>query len=387
MLDNTTRKIIHIDSLVIITIVVTLQSLLCESIITMRWFLNYLEKPFWFTFIAFAILEMIRNKVNLRSLMYLAIPLLLSFHTSRILINKTFVFTFALMVFCSNDSIEKVVNIIYHVTRIFFWSHLALFFLSRLLPIGLNDYVLYDELGARYGIFTYNPNTIARVFIFYVALSCFVHDMDLSVKKWLIIFATTTILFYLTRSDALYLVGVSFLLTKATGSRGVDRILTFIVKYGVPIFTAFSLSIAWTSRMPFLQQWLLQLNVLMSNRLTSNLKAIGLYGLTWFGKNSVFGKLFIYQGVTYNYIYADNMYVYMMVHWGLVYLLLFAFLLFCSADKLNYKAKAMILILLMYGIGENGVIGLYSFFSVLIAFSGIVKNDSEKLGVYLGGIQ
>lgn len=268
---------------------------------------------------------------------------------------------------------------------VFFWTHFFLFFISRFLPIGLTDYVLYDELGVRYGLFTYHPNTIARIFIFYIALSCFVHKMEIPTINWIMIFITTIIMFVLTRSDALYLVGVCFLLSKVKSIEKVDKILTVFVKYGVIIFTGFSLSVALTASIPGVRQLLLQLNVLMSNRLTSNLRALELYGITLLGNNSVFGRNFVYQGVAYQWIYADNMYVYMMVHWGLIYLLLLAFLLFVTSNNLDYRAKAMVLVLLMYGIGENNVVNIYTSFPLLIAYSTIIKNDSEKISIYIGG--
>jgi len=377
------NKYIRIDAIQIVAFLVTLHGLLFESDFTRRPYITYFKSVTILCIVIFWIIALIQNKPYARNVVYLLIPCLVGYRTATKMYNENIIFLLLLMFLCRRDTIDKIIKVAYCTTKVFFWIHFFIFFVSRIVPIGVSDNFLIGEMGMRYYFFTTHPNTIARIFIFYIALSCFVYNLDLSIFKWLIIFTVTVVLYYLTKSDAVYLIFVCFLLSHLAENEKVDKMLTYATKYGIPFFLIFSLSLAWSLSIPFLYQFLKKLDLMMSYRLTSNLKALSLYSPTFLGQNSVFGKEFVYQGVTYNYIYADNMYIYTVLHWGIFYLLLMAILLFLTAEKLDFKSKMMIIVLLLYGIGENGVTPVYVSYSLLIAYSVLIKSESKKISIHI----
>ncbi len=377
------NKYIHIDSLKILTAFITLHGLLGESIITEYIYIDYFQKPMFFFIGVFFILAYIQNASYIKNIYVLMFPLLVGVYTAEYLYGYNFILLFLLMFFCQENKVTQIITTIYQVARAFFWFLFVLFFVSLILPIGLNDYTINTVDGIRYSFFTYHPNTFARIFIFVIALSCFVNNLEMSIRRWICIWLLTGIIYYYTKSDALYLIGVCFLLSMVKNNNIVEKVLYFLTKFGVPFLVFFSLSLALTANIPFLYQKIQVLSELMSGRLGSNLRALALYGPTFWGQESEFGAHFVFHGVSYDWVYADNMYVYMIVHWGIVYLVLMTLLLLATADKLDYKAKMMVGIYLLYGLGENFTTMIYVSFPLLIAYSVINKDDGERLLLYV----
>ena len=382
-LNNIFKKYIKIDSLLVLTALITLHGLLHESILTMTIYKGRFYQFMILIIIAFFVGTFFQYSSYTNNIWYLLVPLVVGWHTTKLFYSYNFIFLFMLMFFCQEDTIEKIVNVIYVEVKIFFWFHFIFFFLVNYLPLGLSDYTVDTGTGIRYSFFTYHPNTIARIFVFYIALSCFVNNFEMHISKWIAVFIVTIILYYYTKSDVFYLVIGCFIFSRLKFYTLIDRFLTKIVKFGVPFFVLFSLSLFLTANIPFLYNKLLVLSELMSGRLGSNVNALTLYGPTMFGQESKFGAHFVFHGVSYDWVYADNMYVYMIVHWGIIYLVLMALLLFITADKLNYKAKVMVFVLLMYGIGENATTMLYVSFAMLVAYSAMNRKDNSVMKIYI----
>lgn len=148
-------------------------------------------------------------------------------------------------------------------------------------------------------------------------------------------------------------------------------------QYGVVIMSALSFAMLWVARIPALNKFFLFLNVLASNRFTSNIKAFDMYGITLLGQASKFGAEFEYMGKTYGWVYADNMYLYLLIHVGAIYLIILGILLWIGAKRLNRRELLPIVAMLIFGTFENRVLSIDVYFTVLLIINALVNRRGQ----------
>ena len=340
-------------------------------------YFSFFKYVLLFAILALAILDFSRIRPTTKQLLIFGIVIAFGVYTST-RIDSNVILYIALAAFLLKDKdCNKVVSIIFKITALFFAVNFIMFLIVYLVSPGSLETMPLDSGGVRYLLYYDHPNNAAREYIFIVYMFLYIYYDKMNIRHWIAASLGGVIVYYFTRSDAIWTIFIIFFIWIFRKFRFTERAMRFLVKYGVPLFTGLSFAMIWTAKIPMLQSLFLFLNVLASNRFTSNIRAFDMYGITWLGQPSEFGAEFEYMGRTYGWIYADNMYLYMIIHLGLIYLLILALVLLISSKYLGLRQMFPIVALLIFGTFENRVLSINVYFTVLIAIDAIYNRWKE----------
>ena len=80
---------------------------------------------------------------------------------------------------------------------------------------------------------------------------------------------------------------------------------------------------------------------------------------------------------TYGWVYADNMYLYLLIHVGAIYLIILGILLWIGAKRLNRRELLPIVAMLIFGTFENRVLSIDVYFTVLLIINALVNRRGQ----------
>lgn len=221
-----------------------------------------------------------------------------------------------------------------------------------------------------------HPNHAAALWNAIVMLWSYTNWEKITFRHWTWVLVLTGIIYICIGSEAIAAIFLLFLFWLLRKNQIIFNVLKTIVKYGVIIMIVFSLLYVWISNVPFLHEFAVWLNEMSTGRFALGARALELYGTSWLGANNEFGQLVI--GGLEEYVYADNAYIYMMVNQGMIYLVAIQLIVFFSAKWLDYKATALLMVLLCFGLAETNMTSYIMIFPMINAmieiFRGIGKS-------------
>lgn len=120
------------------------------------------------------------------------------------------------------------------------------------------------------------------------------------------------------------------------------------------------------------------LNSLMSGRLSMGYQAIKIYGFTFLGNNSHFGRMFTHEGLSIWQLFVDNAYLYLCVHVGWFYLVILCKLFMESAKKFTINEAVVMIIFYVYSMAENNILYAITFMPILLAVDCLVNRKKQR---------
>lgn len=279
--------------------------------------------------------------------------------------------------FIKDMDIDRAIRIIYKTTLTFMCVNYIVFILMYFVNRGGLETMPMLDGGVRYLMFYDHPNNAAREYIFMIYLFAYVNYDKLKVRHWVFATVGAAAVYYFTKSDAVWTIPVIALVWAFSQRSSFEKAMQKFAQYGVVIMSALSFAMLWVASIPALNKFFLFLNVLASNRFTSNIKALDMYGITLLGQASKFGAEFEYMGKTYGWVYADNMYLYLLIHVGAIYLIILGILLWIGAKRLNRRELLPIVAMLIFGTFENRVLSIDVYFTVLLIINALVNRRGQ----------
>lgn len=359
---------------------IAIQDQMTTSPLFRSFFYSFFKYVLLCAILGFALVEISRICLTKDQLLILIAFMILGAYTATLIGSNVILYITLTTFLIKGKDCDRAIKIIFKITTFFFVLNFSVFLIKYLVAPGSLETMPILTGGVRYLLFYDHPNNAAREYIFIVYMFAYIYHDRLKIQHWIAAILGCFVVFYFTKSDAVWTVPVIFLIWAMRRNKIMEKIMHFLVKYGVPLFTVLSFAMIWSAKIPFLNNFFSFINVLATNRLTSNVRAFNMYGLTWLGQASKFGAEFEYMGRTYGWIYADNMYLYMIIHVGTVYLLIMAFIFWKSSKYLNFRQMLPIVALLIFGSFENRVLSINVYFTLLIAVSAIY-NRGRNAGI------
>ena len=218
-----------------------------------------------------------------------------------------------------------------------------------------------------------HPNHAACFFVLLICIISYLYWERISVRYWMIISMLTIIIYYLIGSDAVFATFLLFAIWLIRNNVQFIYIFRKFIKFGIPIILVISLIFLWAQYIPggtVMANWL---NDISSGRFQLSVEAINRYPITFLGANTEFGHIEIGFNDS-QYIYADNAYVYMLINSGIIYLILLTGILLQSADWLESKSVAVLVVYLCYGLAESNILSFNCLFPILVAVMHMKRN-------------
>ena len=102
-----------------------------------------------------------------------------------------------------------------------------------------------------------------------------------------------------------------------------------------------------------------------------------MYGFTFLGQTTEFGRFFFVDNKYIWYLFVDNAYVYLSITIGWFYLIVLSVLFYKGNKNLVYRDKIFICIYYLYALAENSIIYTATFVPILISVYAIINKKGK----------
>lgn len=344
--------------------------------------LNSYARKFQMIFLAAELLLLVMaiitdKKMSLKKICMLAFTGLIGIYIYLTIGDTLFFFTAMLFIISDSKDCKKIAKIFFCIiTSIFVFNLLCTLYYAAFDPSEI--YSRISPLAARrqYDLACGgHPNSAACLFVSISILAAYIYWDKLNIKSWILGFAVTGIIYYFVCSDALIIVPVLFAFWLLRKNKRFEKIINFVIRYGIIMMLILSLIYVFASKVPFLKGVAELLNSFASGRFALSAEALEIYDITLFGANVEFGM--IGDSLHLNFVYVDNVYVLMLIKHGIVFLILYQLVLFFASKKIDYKSSTIVIAWLLYGLAEASAVSYVMIFPILNAAISIYK-ESKK---------
>jgi hypothetical protein len=236
--------------------------------------------------------------------------------------------------------------------------------------------------GNRYNLFCWqHPNQGSRQFIFCCMMYIYLHFRQLDLKRWTGIALAVAFVYFFTRSDALVVLCIPYVAWLLRKTRTAPPIFRLLTRYGILLILPVGFAYFALEKIPALRGVYDLLDKLTTGRMTLGAQGLTLYGITWFGADTVF------QTVNDRLLYVDNAYLYMLVHHGAFFILPLALIFGFASQKLDYRGLVLAVIYILYGFIETEIFDMFAYPALIVAMYAITgaKTKTETVPRLLKG--
>lgn len=359
--------------LILVALVAIQGALNCSAILLPLF--AYVKYPILLSIIFISMFLFFKQKVKPYALILLFIFILLGINSSRIHSSNAVLYIVLLSYLSKGKNIKECGKIIFYVIGMEFLLHFIVFLIFFFAHFG-NLEVIYQSGVARYCMFYDHPNNAAKNYVFLSTIIVFLFREKIKGVHWVLLFGLMVTMYYFTRSEAILLMFVLFSLSIFNENIILKRVIDFLTKYGMAIIAVISLCFAYSIKIPLISKFILLFDTMGSRRFSDFYRAIQFYGTTFLGQNVTFGKYEVLGG--YNSVYADNLTVYCLTCFGIVYIFVLIILFYISADRLETNEKIYVLMFIVFGLIENRVFGIETFFAIVLAVASLYNHPKVK---------
>lgn len=303
------------------------------------------------------------KRVSLAELLVYGVVLISALLTS---ISTGSMFIFLTVISCLSarrQNLDRFLYVVFVYELIFFVFHTLLSIM--LIPFGYN--MIQEFNGSERFYFGFvHPNTFSIILLNLTVLWVWRKYHALK-KEHLAVILAVHVVFYcftLCRSALYAVLVLVILICVFYGKEKRRKILALLAKYSVPVLGAliFMLVSQYTS-----DHWLIKaVDSILSGRIKLGAYAYETYGVTLLGQNLssivvVWDDYWKLSGHTFDCVYS-----YMLINYGIVWLIMIVVLFYNCAKKGNEKVNIMLILWACYGIAEVHPLNPFLFFPLFL---------------------
>jgi len=302
-----------------------------------------------------------------------AIIALLIGYSSVIGVNNHFLTGFLIILAMQDVELCKLVRLGFRLKIASITIHLIIYLLMLVASPGEIHFVYRAGAGVARHYFLMGH---ANVFSAFLVWTCFEYIyLNYSKIRLLhmgVIWAINLTFYAFTVSNTalVVLAAITVLLALDKLGRGFfDKLLTVLTKYTYVILAiAFSfLAIIYTSLSPALRVAWHAIDHALTGRLWFGAYNYDTYGVTWLGRVLASPQVVFWQGVYFDrMVYLDNHYLANLLHFGIIHLIVTAFVFIFFGGKMENREKLIIIAFSLYAIMQNDVTNVVVCFALLI---------------------
>ena len=319
------------------------------------------------------------QKYNIKVFFTMIIIGIISIYTSIVTQSNFLIYIWLICFAIKNKNIDKVITIFLKAKIFLLLIHAMVFGYMYLTNKGALDIVQNSIGRTRYLMYFASQNKISQYYIFSLLEYIYLKREKISLVKLIIIWIISYTLWFFSGSDSIIMC-VIVLSILIIFSR-VDIIRKFVdcfSKYGFIILSVTSIifSIIY-NKFDIINSILCKIDHLFSGRINLASNAIDLYGFTFLGQTTEFGRFFFVDNKYIWYLFVDNAYVYLSITIGWFYLIVLSVLFYKGNKNLVYRDKIFICIYYLYALAENSIIYTETFVPILISVYALINNKGK----------
>lgn len=344
---------------------------------------TYGSKLLSFFILLCSILLILYNAYSLKEILLLTLFGVLSFYTSYLIGNTWLIYLCIIAFSIKGKNFKTAVKILFFIKVSIITLHILVFLYFFIVDrTSLQIVELYTKNRTQYLCFFKSQNVLGQYIIFSILDYFLLKKGKIKVFTALVFIFLTLFCWYFTGSDNVVLcisllMFLTFCITFLPQSK---KIIFFLSKYGFIILSIFFVCIIlmMTNPNPEIPGFK-YVNSLMSGRLSMGYQALKIYGFTFLGNGSQFGRMFTYEGLSIWQLFVDNAYLYFCVHVGWFYLIVLCKLFVVSTKQFTITEAVVVIIFYVYSMAENNILYAITFMPILLAVDSIVNRKKTEI--------
>jgi len=267
------------------------------------------------------------------------------------------------------EELDEYIDMIF---KIEFWIlifHVLVTMVFSLVGMTQNYWIIIDSRIRFNGGFTH-PNVLASLIFSCMMMYIWRNFGDMSTKKLVGLLLTAVGIFTLTKSRTSFLLNILLLIFIYLGQRKqtiCEYILNKSLKY---IFPIISCVIYWAQKNYQTGNQIIQImDSLLTGRIKYAAYAYETSGVTWWPRYLDYldtGVVNWDEVWNLNTFTFDNVYSFMYMELGIIWLIVFSILIFAICNKVDYKCKIFLLVLILYFMTEIHGLNCFKFFPIML---------------------
>lgn len=251
-----------------------------------------------------------------------------------------------------------------------------IFFPNKISPAIRNGVIRYD-------FFLGQPNT-CQMYVLWTSIELlFVIYNRLKAGHLCLIMGVNVLFYLVTNSNTsilLCFIIMAFILGEKYNIKCIKRIYNGIASKGFGILAVIFAIIAssYGSVSPFVRVLYVALDKVFTGRIAYGGYAYHVYGFSFLGQKISFPGLAQWNGQWFDDLYLDNGYLWLLLGYGIIHILIIAWLLFKYTKYMTEFEKISVAAMVLFGITEGYILDVSKCFSLLILGSVYYCFSSNK---------
>lgn len=298
-------------------------------------------------------------------------------HTSIVVGNTWLIYFFSLVFFLRNKDIRKTIKMIVIISSIVFAITIILFLFQYYHGHsgGLEFFIRSTDTMKRYYIYYSSPSGAAKDLIFITLGWVYLRKEnwrgDLLIR--LVLLLASFVVYFFTHSEAVFIVPSIFLLEWFEKTE-YGLYALGLIRRGVLILCPLISFLFILLRGLGMDHPMPIMDGLLTGRLSLAYNSVRYNGITIFGNKVATGWQSIGYNTSYN-VTCDNGYIFCMVCYGLIYLIIFFYVVFStSTKKLTAREEIVFIVMGLYMFIENRFIDIPASIPLIIVFHSFLSN-------------
>lgn len=264
-----------------------------------------------------------------------------------------------------NENLDEYIEMIFRIEVLIVIFHVLLAIVLSLAGMTQNYWIITGSRIRFNGGFTH-PNVLASLIFSCMMMYVWRYFGNISIKKFIGLLLTAVGTFALTKSRTSFLLNILLLIFIYLGQRKqmiFEYVLNKSLRY---IFPILSCVIYWAQKNYQSGNQIIQI---MDNLLTGRIKyaayAYETSGLTWLPRYLDYADTGVVSWDpvwNLNTFTFDNVYSFMYMELGIIWIIVFSILIFAICNRIDYKCKMFLLILILYFMTEIHGLNCIKFF-------------------------
>lgn len=306
------------------------------------------------------VIHIILSKYNLKSLIFCFALSALALYTTIVTKQSAILEMVLLIIAVRNYSIDRVIEIIYNLSKHLLIIHLLIYLILVLLGQQQIFTLYYGRIRASFGFV--HPNLFS-IYVFNIILMwLWINYEKLKTKNIILLFLLMTVIYLMTNTRTAYIIDIVVLIIILLSKKN---------KYPSATFTGFLFPIISLFMFMFSNLYnegnniVLIINNLLSGRIKLGAYALSNYGITLLGQNVNFSNITWDPQWELNSFTFDSLYTYLIFCIGVVWLLIIIFFVY-KLSKKSEKSRIFILVFILYSITEIHPLNCFYLFPILL---------------------
>jgi len=301
--------------------------------------------------------------------------------------NYDLLITFITVCLLQNEELDEYISIIFKIEVLIITIHLLLAIILSLLGGG-HEFLIVTGTRTRFsGGFTH-PNVLSAYVFSCMIMYVWKHFGEISGNEFCELVLVMLGTYFATKSRTSFLLNILLLLLIFLGQNKqnfMEKIMNRVLKY---VFPFMSLFVYWAQKNYLTGNiFIIGIDNLLSGRLKYAAYAYETSGITWFPRYLDYvesGKVSWDVIWNLNTFTFDNIYSFLFIQMGGIWIVLISVLIIALCKKCSYKCKVFILIWIFFSMTEVHGLNCYKFFpillvSYLISDEGVIEKDVSAI--------